>query len=300
MKTRFIEWNPTINSRKLLVHIDAILKKYEEQGYKLTLRQLYYQLVSRDIIANNVNEYNKLGNVVSKGRLSGYIDWDMIEDRTRFPRANSHWNSPEEIIDSAAHSYYESRWENQDSYIEVWCEKDAVSNILQPVCSRWDVLFMANRGYSSQSAMYEAYRRLALKVGQEDKEMRIIYLGDHDPSGLDMIRDIADRLGTFIFKDAKKSIPNVSHIALTRDQIDEYNPPKNPAKVTDTRFERYSKEHGESSWELDALEPKVLEAVLENAIKEYVDEDEFERVAMEELEKKDKIRKLAEMYKEIE
>jgi hypothetical protein len=274
MRETFIKWRPSDSSFLLLVKVNQVLKLYEEQGYKLTLRQLYYQLVARGYIPNNVKSYNNLGNIVSKGRLAGMIDWNMIEDRVRVPAINTHWDSPEQILKAAADSYYRDHWEGQKCHVEVWCEKDAVSNIIEPVARKYDVTFMANRGYSSQSAMYEAYQRM-LKKEHEGKEIWIIYLGDHDPSGIDMTRDIRDRMALF-FDDPY--FEGVNRIALNMDQVDEYDPPENPAKTTDSRYEGYVKEFGRSSWELDALEPGVLSKLVEDAILRHLDVDLFNKV----------------------
>ncbi len=287
MKETFQEWNPGKSSLELLTHIGLIMLEYSEQGYVLTLRQLYYQLVSRDIIPNSVREYHRIGNVVSRGRLAGLIDWGMIEDRVRTPQSRTHWDSPAEILETAAAGYYRSRWENQGNYVEVWCEKDAVSNIIQPVCRKYDVTFMANRGYSSQTAMYRASKRL-LNASRDGKKLRVIYLGDHDPSGIDMTRDIRDRLGVFILGDGL-SFGAVDRIALNMDQVHEYSPPENPAKVTDSRFQGYVDIYGYSSWELDALEPSVLSELVENKIKEFIDTDEWGKVEAVEAEHKEKL-----------
>ena len=290
MKEQFIEWKPGARSLELVEQINLILQSYEEQGYRLTLRQLYYQLVSRDLIPNNIRSYKSIGDVVSQGRLAGLIDWRMIEDRVRIPAINTHWESPAQILKAAASSYYRDRWADQLTHVEVWCEKDAVSNIIEPVCRKWDVIFMANRGYSSQSAMYEAYHRLSA-ARDDDKENWIVYLGDHDPSGIDMTRDIEERIGLFLglggpgeSMDGKPYFDGVERIALNMDQVEEYNPPENPAKQTDSRFAGYAAEHGESSWELDALEPSVLSALVETAILKHLDVEKFKRVA--DLEKK--------------
>lgn len=276
MTETFISWKPNRKSRVLTERINEILASYGAQGYKLTLRQLYYQLVSRDIVANNIKSYNAIGNVVSQGRLAGLIDWSMIEDRVRNPVANMHWGSPAEILRAAERSYYRDRWEDQGFYVEVWCEKDAVSNIIEPVCRKLDVTFMANRGYSSQSAMYEAYQRISNAEGA-GRTPWIIYLGDHDPSGIDMTRDIKERLGTFLYAEGA-TFRNVQRIALNMDQVKQYNPPENPAKQTDSRFESYVREYGESSWELDALEPSVLSALVQEAIELYLDRSAFNAV----------------------
>lgn len=293
MKEQFINWNPSQKSIALLDHIDNILASYEEQGYKLTLRQLYYQLVASDIIPNNISEYNKIGNVVNKGRLAGYIDWDMIEDRVRIPKTNSHWNTPKDILESAANSFYMDRWVGQDTYIEVLCEKDAVSNILEPICRKWDVLFMANRGYSSTSAVYEMGKRMKWT---NKMHKVIIYLGDHDPSGIDMTRDVKERVNQFITSDF--DVVDMNRIALNMDQVDEYNPPENPAKSSDSRYETYVGKFGNSSWELDALEPSVLAGILEGQIIQYVDMIKFDIIAEQEQEYKQQIREIAENFGE--
>lgn len=283
MKEFFKPWNPSTKSRRLLYKIDEILTLYRGKGYRLTLRQLYYQLVARDIIPNTVEEYAKIGNVVSRGRLAGYIDWHMIEDRVRTPKGRQHWDDPKDILMAAKNTYYRSRWENQNHYIEVWCEKDAISNILAPVCSKYDIIFMANRGYSSQSAMYDASKRFIEKQLDEGKNVHLIYFGDHDPSGIDMTRDIIERQSEFCgfsFHDV------VIRAALNMDQIKYHNPPENPAKMTDTRYREYSRIYGTSSWELDALEPEVLDNILTSWITNYIDTYLWDEV--EELEEEHK------------
>jgi len=307
MKEKFIDWNPNKISLFLLDKIQDVLISYKAQGYSLTLRQLYYQLVARDLLpeswadkstgsTNNPKSYKRLGHIVSQARLAGLIDWKMIEDRGRTVSKNAHWEDPKDILRAAAEQFYRSRWKNQEQYVFVMCEKDAVSNIIEPVCKRWDVQFMANKGYSSQSAIYRLYWQLRDKI-KEGKGIYCIYAGDFDPSGLDMDRDIIDRMNLFfqdvdVFRDFIQVFP-LKRIALTMEQIEKYRPPENPAKVTDSRFEKYAQEHGEYSWELDALEPAALEEIVETAIIQYVDIDEFDQVAEEEKKIKVKIKKFA-------
>lgn len=271
---QFENWNPSPKSIKLIKQINSILDDYESQGYQLTLRQLYYQLVSRDIIPNTVKEYGKIGNVVSNGRMAGLIDWNMIEDRIRIPKSRQHFNSPSEILRVASRAYYRKRWDTQDYHIEVWVEKDAVSNIIEPICYKYDATFLANRGYSSISAMYQASLRFE-EAKNNKKQLLIIYLGDHDPSGMDMSRDVNERMDTFAYHSGAIS---VDRIALNMDQVEQYDPPENPAKVTDSRFKTYASEYGTSSWELDALEPHVLENLVADKIKQYIDFEEWEKV----------------------
>ena len=289
MLESFVDWRPSTVSRLLLTHIETVLAAYKEQGYILTLRQLYYQLVAGDLLpkqwadpatgsTNNVSSYKRLGNIVNRGRLAGLIDWNMIEDRNRTVQANSHWNSPKSILNTAAKSFYMDHWVDQEKFVFVMAEKDAVSNIVEPICSKYDVQYMANKGYSSQSAMYRLYQRVQTEI-YEGKEIICIYLGDFDPSGLDMDRDIFDRMNLFLgFSPSFGQEFPIKRIALTMPQIKEYKPPENPAKVTDTRYAAYVEKHGEKSWELDAIKPNILAEMLEDEILEHVDMEKFEKI----------------------
>jgi hypothetical protein len=261
---------------KIIKQANDIISEYQGQGFRLTLRQLYYQFVARALIANSLRSYQRLGSIIGDGRLAGLIDWDAIEDRTRSLRAISHWDNPSDIIYSSYMSFRLDKWERQPHRIEVWIEKEALSGVIAPVCNRLDVAYFANKGYMSLSEMHRTGKRMAryIKSGQE---VHILHLGDHDPSGIDMTRDIGDRVSTF----ALNSI-DVDRLALNFNQIYEYNPPPNFAKVTDSRYDGYAKLYGTDSWELDALEPAVLGNIIETKILELRDDDLWEEAVDEE------------------
>lgn len=281
MRDQFITWNPKRKSAKLLAACIGILNEYHEAGYAMTLRQLYYQLVSRNVIPNADTWYNRLKELVSNARRAGFIDWDDIVDNGRIPRAPSEWPTPQALLREAANQYRRQRWEGQTYYTEVWCEKDALSSILEPVCSRYHVTLLANRGYSSDTAMYDAARRFE-RMYDAGREIVVIYMGDHDPSGIDMTRDIEDRLELM-----GKGVPvTVRRLALNLDQVDWYNPPPNPTKFTDSRASEYIAQYGYESWELDALTPQVMDELVSRAIDELLDRDKYtEQVAQEEVDK---------------
>lgn len=266
---------------------NSIIALYQAQGMRLTLRQLYYQLVTRNLIPNVEKSYKNLSTLVSDGRLAGKIDWDAIEDRGRQPRAASEFKNLGELAEAALRSYRLPRWENQNYYVELWVEKDALAGVLWPLAHQHHVTLMVNKGYSSQSAMYESACRFMRKEVHNGRvrDLVLLYLGDHDPSGEDMVRDIRDRLHMFgVDVDVRK-------VALTIDQVDEYNPPPNPAKITDPRASAYIRLHGDSSWEVDALPPEVLSRLIREAFEEFVDQDAMAGIlAMEEADKK-KLRK---------
>ena len=273
-KEKFVEHSFNKASLALIETCNSILDEYRRQGYRLSLRQLYYQLVARDYIENSVKSYKRTGDLVSNARKAGLVDWGMIEDRGREAVVNSHWNSPKEILQSAAYSFRLDRWENQDNYVEVFVEKDALSGILLPVCRTLDVRFTANKGYSSDSAMYEAAKRL-YREAQQGRDIHIIYLGDHDPSGIDMTRDVRERFDLYTHSNVEFE---VHRLALNYDQVEMWNPPENPAKESDSRYQAYMLEFGESSWELDAVAPDTLGNLVREKIEELIDAEKWDVV----------------------
>ena len=281
MKEKFIDHKFNGASLKLIVTVNDILREYAVQNYRLSLRQLYYQLVARGKIENSVKSYKRIGNLISDARLSGLVDWNMIEDRGRETNFLNHWDNPAEIVRDASRWFRTYKWEGQRNYCEVMVEKDALSGILLPVCQELDIRFTANKGYSSSSAMYETGKRLARiwDTGDID-EIHIFYFGDHDPSGIDMTRDIAERLGLFTY--GMISHVNVHRLALNWDQVELWQPPENPAKETDSRYQAYADEFGESSWELDAVEPRDLADLVRDNVQELIDQDLWDEVVARE------------------
>ena len=258
------------SSLAIIAQAVAIVDEYSAQGYQLTLRQLYYQFVARDLLDNTLRSYKRLGSIVNDGRLAGLIDWDSITDRTRNLQANSHWETPGEIIESAAHSYRRDLWADQDHRVEVWIEKDALIGVIEGPCRELDVPYFSCRGYTSQSEMWTAAQRLA-DWSAKGQEPLVIHLGDHDPSGMDMTRDVLDRLALL----SEDTPLEVDRIALNHDQVEQYRPPPNPAKITDSRCAGYIRRFGRESWELDALEPAVIADLVRARIRRVLDTRKF-------------------------
>lgn len=251
---------------------NEILEDYTGQGYVLTLRQLYYQFVARDLLPNLQKSYKRLGKIVNDARVAGLIDWDYLEDRTRNLQRMSHWNDPGHVIESAAGGYHIDKWEGQTYRPEVWIEKDALAGIIQGPCRENDVPYFSVRGYNSQSEMHGAAMRL-MRWRQDGQTPVIIHLGDHDPSGIDMTRDIIDRMEMFTGSLASNQGIEVRRIGLNIEQVRQYSPPPNFAKTTDARSEGYIAQFGTESWELDALEPRVLEDLVTDEINSLRDDD---------------------------
>lgn len=292
MKRAYIEKKFRTDSLEKIYLINAIIDEYYAQGYELTLRQVYYQLVARGHIPNSERSYKNLGNLISDARLAGLIDWYAITDRTRNLRRNSHWETPADVIESAKYSYMLDRWKKQPNYVEVWVEKDALIGIVGQICNQLDVPYFSCRGYTSQSEMWSASQRF---LREEHRESRtIIHLGDHDPSGIDMSRDIQERMNLF------GANVKVKRVALTMKQIKKFNPPPNPTKITDARADDYIKKYGHECWELDALEPSVISELIKNEVNQLVDQDLFTAVEIKENEDKNILQTICDHYAEVE
>lgn len=282
---------------------NEILADYEAQGFDLTLRQLYYQFIARELFPeswrdaklgtkNTQKNYKRLGNIINDARLAGLIDWYRIEDRTRNLRGLSHWDEPADILRSAASSFRIDRWEEQDNYVEVWIEKDALVGVIKGVCTKYDVNFFSCRGYISQSEMWRAGRRL-LRKSEEGKHCVVLQMSDHDPSGLDIKRDIVDRYNLF------GANVEVRRLALTHEQVETYNPPPNPTKLSDSRAGDYVLEYGMESWEMDALEPAVLVKLIEDNILDLRDDGIWQETEDREDEGKKLLRKIADNWEDV-
>jgi hypothetical protein len=290
MKEKFIDKRFSAENEKMIDRINAILGDYRKQGYRLSLRQLYYQLVARALIENSERSYKQIGDLVSNARLAGLVDWNMIEDRGREVVAPPMWENPAEIVEAAAKQFAIDRWRDQTNYVEVMVEKAALEGVLIPVCRELGIRFTANRGYCSSSTMYEAGKRIERLT--EEKTVHILYLGDHDPSGIDMTRDVRERLSMFSWTDLE-----VNRLALNIDQIQRLNPPENPAKLTDTRARAYIDQFGTSSWELDAIEPAEMANLVQRAVRKLRNEEKWEKALRREERMRSELNQFAREYR---
>lgn len=195
---KYLDYKPGASAAELIDQCNEILVEYEEQGYQLTLRQLYYQLVSRDIIVNTVKSYSRLGDIVSRARESGMIDWRHIVDRSRRVQSNPHWTDAKHFMASVAPQFSLDWWQGQQVRPIVFVEKEALEEIVGRACDKYDVPYFANKGYLSASAVWHVAHDLMLNHDDEACERFVVlHLGDHDPSGIDMSRDIQSRLNLF-------------------------------------------------------------------------------------------------------
>jgi len=286
MKHAYIKKRFQRKSLGLIEKANEIADTYEAKGYTLTLRQMFYRLVAAAIVENSQDRYKSLGQLLSNARYAGLLSWTALEDRTRNVDAFQHWDSPQERIVSAAKSYRIDLWQDQPTYVEVWVEKQALADVCWQAAVPYDVPFLACRGFVSTSEIWRAAERFKghQRQGQDNT---LLYLGDHDPSGLDMPRDIGER-----FRILGASV-EIRRIALNYEQVQQYNPPPNPAKEKDTRYKAYKAQYGRYSWELDALEPEVINQLITRNILSCLDLDLFNDTKSEQEAQRDELIELA-------
>lgn len=293
IKYKDVNFRP--HSLRMIAKMVGIINDYQEQGYKLTVRQLYYQLVARDIIENTLQSYKNIASLVNDARIAGLIDWNAIEDRTREFITNARWRGGSHILKAVADQFHMDMWETQERRVFVIVEKEALVGVLEDTCRNYDVPLLAARGYPSASVIQEFCDKIILPAVEENNQsVVILHLGDHDPSGLDMTRDIDERVALF----TSGTDFEIKRLALNMNQVEELKPPPNPAKATDARFAEYKRKFGTRSWELDALPPNYINELLETNISRYIDSDEWARRERKIVSVKKKMLKIATEFKD--
>lgn len=260
--------------KQLIRQANAIIEEYTKLGYKLTLRQIHYQFVARDWYENTFANYKRLGNVLNAARMAGMVDWDSFDDPTRTLKRLPVYNRPEDAIQRIADTFKLDPWDEQPikRRIEIWTEKDAATSIVRPTCNDLRLAFFSCRGYSSSSGLYEAAKRLR-SYKDAGYETLVLYLGDHDPSGVQMTDSTLEKVCLFAGCDIE-----VRRIALTMAQVEEFNPPANFAKETDSRTKWYVDKFGtEDCWELDALKPQTVDALIRSHVEPLIDRVAWEQ-----------------------
>jgi hypothetical protein len=250
------------------------LKVFGQYGTAITLRQLFYRLVSKHILTNTISSYKNLSRLLVKAREDGDVSEYCLEDRTRTTvGADSGFETADDYVEAHVRYFKDSwenftmpMWANQSERVEVWVEKDALSRLCERSAEPFNVTVCPSRGYSSYSYVKKAVDRIGSNY--EGKDVTILYFGDYDPSGVDIERDLTARLHRYGAREV-----HVERIGLTLAQIQEHNLPPFPAKTTDPRLAKFIADTGGSdAVELDALEPDVLQALIKKAIQEHIDQ----------------------------
>jgi hypothetical protein len=266
---------------------------FQQYNMALTLRQLFYRLVAKHIIANTVQNYKYLSRIVVRARERGDIDDRWIEDRTRTTIGGDFgWDDCDKFLNEQLAQLKQSHlrftmpmWTNQNVVVEVWVEKDALSRVISDVAKGFRVITCPSKGYSSYTYLKTAIERMQSEYLPE-QDIWILYFGDYDPSGVDIERDLSQRLMQY---GAPPNFQGVKRVALTLDQIRHYQLPPMPAKRSDPRLARFIADTGGSdAVELDALEPPILQKLVENAISQHIDVEKWNQ-RLAEIEEKKKL-----------
>jgi hypothetical protein len=251
-------------TKKEIEVLQELLEMVLKEEHPMTVRQVFYQMVSRGYIEKTENQYkNVVVRLLSKMRIEGQIPFGWVADSTRWQRKPRTYSSLEQAIRRTAETYRRSCWDNQDAYVEIWLEKDALAGVLLEETKVWDVPLMVTRGYSSLSYLYEA----ADFISDLEKPAYLYYFGDYDPSGLDIPRNVEKRLREF----APDSEINFERVAVTEAQIQAWGLPTRPTKRTDSRTKSFKGE----SVEVDAIPPKQLRELASDCIIQHIDEHEW-------------------------
>jgi hypothetical protein len=295
---------------RVIEQADLICVQYAADGYSLTLRQLYYRFVAAGLLPNKDTEYKRLGSIINDARMAGLIDWDHIVDRTREMQELPHWGSPaveaavnaKGFIDNVLPQFRINKWANQPTRCEAWVEKEALIDVIKRPADALDIPYFACRGYNSQSNAHEAAERIEGYYDGGADRVVILHLGDHDPSGIDMSRDIEARFREFLTGDGyHNAFPafEVRRLALNMDQVRQYNPPPNPAKMTDSRVGGYLTRFGSTSWELDALDPPTIDALIRDEVYFLRDDDAWAEAETNEQEGQRLLRGVSKRWPEV-
>jgi hypothetical protein len=233
-------------------------------GRPMTVRQVFYQATVRGLVEKAESGYAKVQTDLTVMRRDGSLPYDWLADNTRWQRKPRTFDSVESALQETARFYRKSLWTSADSYVEIWLEKDALSGVIYPVTSMYDVPLMVARGYASLSFLYNA----AEYINTLYVPTYIYHAGDFDPSGVNAGEKIEETLRE-LAPDAEIFF---ERIAVTPEQINEWDLPTRPTKASDTR----SKGFGAISVELDAIEPNQLRQLVQDAIEQHLPADQFE------------------------
>lgn len=251
-------------SLHLLSQVQEVIESYD---FALTLRQIYYQLVAKQIIPNEQKYYLKLSRLCVVGRDQGILPEEAFADRLREVDKPSSWLDLGDFMNTVRRAYRKDAWDDQNCYVEIWTEKDALRGVITPVTHNFDVSLLVVRGQVSRTAIWESYERFKRRI-KDEKECYLFYFGDFDPSGMSIYNSLMERLinygpyGKNMYFD---------RVALTPEQIATYNLPQDPAKQSDPSYKKFVAEFGDNVVELDSLPPNALRDLIKKCIVQKID-----------------------------
>jgi len=285
-KTRRRKWTWTqhrLEQGNQVIHVVNELRDF----WPLTLRQIYYRLVAAGYLENTRSKYNDLSALIKHMRLDEWLPWEVLGDRVRRVSAKRGWEDHMEFFEAHVESFlegYERCYvQNQKCYVEIWTEKDALSQVFEKVAYPYCIRAVTCRGYQSITFL-DSFRRRARAAMERGQKPVILYFGDLDPSGWQMLEAIKQTLED----DMGLWGVEYQRVALTPEQIMSYGLPHDPqaVKITDRRYRNYVERFGDLAVELDALHPQVLRELAVEAIESQLDMDLFlEQIEVEQVER---------------
>lgn len=246
-----------------------------EADHPLSVRGVFYRVMSAGAVEKTEKAYSAVQREVLKLRRAGRLPYNWIADGTRWHVKSRSWSNLGDALDDAAASYRRALWHDQDVYVEVWSEKEAISSIVSPVTDIWDVPLMIARGFASESFLWTT----AATIRGIGKPAVVYQLGDHDPSGLAAWQHVQRRLRDF----APETDITFQRLAVTEAQIAELALPTRPTKTTDSRAKTFTGE----SVEVDAIPTSTLRQLVETAIVQHIDQDALRITRMVEKSERD-------------
>lgn len=229
-----------------------------------TVRQCFYAMSVRGFIEKTEGGYDKIQNDLTLLRRDGRVPYGSLADSTRWQRKPRTFTTIEAALENTANFYRKALWDDADSYVEAWLEKDALAGVVYPVTARYDVPLMVARGYASLSFLHEA----AEYIAELEVPAYIYHLGDYDPSG----QDAATAIERTLREMAPEAEIYFERLAVTPEQIEYWKLPSRPTKKTDTRANKFG---SDISVELDAIPPDRLRQIVEDAIERHLPKDQL-------------------------
>jgi hypothetical protein len=276
----------TFRTKNRALHEAAV--EVLKQEHPMTLRQLYYRLVSAGVLANAQAEYKRLGGVMTRLREAGGVPRTWIVDHVRSTLKPSSWSGLADFADTVRQAYRLDFWAGLPHHVEVFVEKDAVAGTVQPVTAEYDIRLRVCRGYCSLSFAGE----IADLWAEVEKPIFAYYLGDYDPSGFDLERDLREKLTRYSGRGvwwcagdgpASKVGNGRSDVfwvrlAVTAEDFADFDLVRLPVKEKDRRAKRFLEEHGNDCAEVDALPPSELRRRVHEAIETHIDQERWARL----------------------
>jgi len=245
----------------------SFLRVYDDIDPPMTTRQMFYQVETLGLTPKTESGYDKVQRQLVKARRAGIIEYSWVADNTRWMRKPHTYNNLSDFLTQSQDSYRRSIWAQQNTYVEIWIEKDALAGVVSPITEKWDVPLMVTKGYTSESFAYTA----AESIIDGNKPTYIYYFGDHDPSGANISVDLEKKLRGFL--DNFDRPFTFTRVALNESDISRYNLPTRPTKKKDPRAKNWIGE----SVELDAMRADTLRGLVDSVIKNHINPAVYEQ-----------------------